>query len=495
MTGKVVLVGAGPGDPDLITVKGRWYLERCNALVHDDLVAPELLKLAPRHAPIIDVGKRKGRKSMDQSEINALLVRLAHDYALVVRLKGGDPLLFGRGGEELLALRQAGVPFEVVPGISSALAAPAYAGIPATHRGISSELIVRTGHEAEVGASREKTVVYLMAASRLSQVTDQLVAEGLSPDTPAALVQWATRGRQRTLATSLGQIALKASEVGIASPAVLIVGSVVNLRQQLRWFDTTPLSGKRVLVTRLEDGESRLAASLRTLGAEVIHLPTIEIRWPESWDTVDQAIYKLANYQWLVLTSPRGVDVLRARLSAYGLDARHLAPVRIAAVGSGTASALASLGIRADLVPKRFTSMDLAQEMIAKGISGQRVLLARADIANPSLPQALRGAGAEVDEVTLYRTILASSLPAGMTLEVLEAMDVACFTSASAAEGLVHLLGDHLKEVITPNTLVAAIGPVTAERVRGLGMRVGVVAEEHTFQGLLKAILKARRAA
>lgn len=495
MAGKVVLVGAGPGDPELITVKGKWYLERCDVLVHDDLVAPELLRLAPERAQIIDVGKRKGRQSMPQEEINDLLIRLAQENSLVVRLKGGDPLLFGRGGEELLALRQAGIPFEVVPGVSSALAAPAYAGIPVTHRGISRELLIRTGHQADSKASPRATFVYLMAASRLGEVTGELIQEGLEPETPAALVQWATRGRQRTLLATLGDITQKAQETGLGPPAVLVVGPVVSLRQHLRWFDAGPLSGIRVLVTRPEEGEGKLAAALRALGAEVTLLPTIQILPPESWEPVDRAIERLSLYQWLVLTSPRGAAMLRERLLACGRDARHLASVRIGVVGSGTAFALQSMGIKADLVPPRFTSDDLAESMVASGISGQRVLLARADRANPHLPLRLRAAGALVDEVTLYRTVVSKNLPPGVSQEDLEAADIVCFTSASAVDGLLSLVGNNLARIITPNTLVAAIGPVTAERARQLGLPVGVVAKEHTLQGLVKAILDAKRVA
>ncbi len=495
MPGKVVLVGAGPGDPGLITVKGRWYLEHCDALVHDDLVGPELLRLAPEGARVIDVGKRKGRKGVSQEEINALLVRLAQEHALVVRLKGGDPMLFGRGGEELLALHRAGIPFEVVPGVSSALAGPTYAGIPVTHRGLSRELVVRTGHEAHGTAPQESTVVYLMAASNLPQVAQRLMAEGLARETPAALVQWATRGRQRTVVATLGDIAVKARESGIGSPSVLVVGSVVNLHQQLRWFDVSPLSGVRVLVTRPEEGEGQLSVELRALGAEVFVLPTIEILPPDSWDPVDRAIAHLHSYQWLVLTSPRGVDVLWQRLSALGLDARHLAPLRVAAVGRATASALASRGIRADLVPARFTSMDLGQEMAARGVLGQKVLLARADIANPDLPQTLKTAGAHVEEVTLYRTVTARGLPPGLDLEDMEDVDVVCFTSASSVDGLLNLLGKEVGRIVTSRTLVAAIGPVTAERARTRGFTVRAVAREHTLQGLVEAILEARRAA
>ncbi len=493
MPGKVVLVGAGPGDPGLITVKGKWYLEKADAVVHDDLVAPELLALTPSTARIIYAGKRKGQASLAQSEINRLLVQLAHEHNLVVRLKGGDPMLFGRAGEELLALAEAGVHFEIVPGVSSALAGPTYAGIPVTHRGLSRELIIRTGHEAEDAEVQGTTTIYLMSATRLDKVALQLQAEGTLPDTPAAVIQWATMGHQRTVVGPLADIPRLAREAGLSSPALLVVGPVVALRDRLRWFDTRPLSGLKILVTRPEAGESTLADKLRAFGASVVALPTIETVPPPQWDPLDRVLVNIGRFHWLIFTSARGVATVFHRLEALSLDARHLASVKIAAVGPGTAKALTQRGIRPDFIPPRYTSEDLAKGLLSCGVEGKRLLLARADIANRALTEILRKGGAEVEEVVAYCTVKPQRLPPALTFADLTDLDVVAFTSASTVDGLLDLLGERWHEVVTPETVVATIGPVTAERARSRGLKVDVIAEQHTLDGLVEAILRYRR--
>ncbi len=493
--GSVTLVGAGPGDPDLITLRGVEALRQAEVIVYDYLAPCDLLDYAPPGAERIYVGKKAGRHACTQEQINALLVRLAREGRRVVRLKGGDPFVFGRGGEEAEALAAAGIPCEVAPGVSSAVAVPAYAGIPVTQRGLASSMAIVTGHEDPgkpqsdldwPALARMDTLVFLMGVANLGVIAAALMAQGRAPGTPVAVIQWGTLGRQRTVTGTLADIAARVQQAGLGAPAVTVVGQVVTLRDRLRWFERRPLFGLRVLVTRTLEQSGRLTAALRGLGAEVLQCPLIETAPPASWERLDAAIRRLGDYQWLVLTSANGVGAFFARLTEAGLDARALAGVRVAAIGPATAAELARHGVRADVVPSQYTGAAIAEAMGAVG--GQRVLLARAGVANPALAERLRAGGAEVEEAVAYRTLR----PAGLETRLpalLAAADIITFTSGSTVRHLVEALGPGIAAQALERVAVACIGPVTAEAARSAGLQPAIIAGEYTIDGLIRAII------
>jgi uroporphyrinogen III methyltransferase/synthase len=479
----VYLVGAGPGDPGLITVRGAEVLGRADVVVSDRLVARSLVDAAPATAERISVGKAPGRVEMEQDAINALLVERGLSGATVVRLKGGDPFVFGRGGEEAAALAAADVPFEIVPGITSAVAAPAYAGIPVTHRGASTHLTIVTGHEDPAKGSSDVdwealaraggTLVILMGAGRIGEIVARLMAGGLHADTPAAAVRNGTRADQRTLRSTLGSIA----EAGVAAPSAIVVGAVAEL--DLAWFESRLLFGQRVVVTRAREQASGLRARLEALGADVLELPAIEI------EPVELTVPDLGGYDWLVLTSANGVSALFEHgLAPSGRDARALAGVRVAAIGPGTAAALATRGVTADLVPERFVAEALLEGFPAAPADGGRVLLARAEQARDVLPDGLARKGYTVDVLTAYRTVTASPDPDALERVRAGAVDAITFTSSSTVTNLCDLLGT----LPDPQPLVASIGPVTSKTALERGLRVDVEAEEHTIDGLVAAL-------
>ena len=496
--GCVALVGAGPGDPGLLTLRGLELLREADVVVYDYLASTELLRHARAGAELIFAGKRAGQHTLPQQEINALLVGLAGAGKRVVRLKGGDPFVFGRGGEEAKALAEAGISFEVVPGVTSAVAVPAYAGIPVTHRGLASSLAIVTGHEDPNKAESAidwgaltgiDTLVFLMGVGNLPRIARHLLSHGRAAATPAAVIQWGTLGTQRTVTGTLADIARRAEEAGLQAPAITVVGEVVTLRERLRWFDRRPLSGLRVLVTRTREQAGRLAAGLRSLGAEPVECALIETVPPVDWGALDAAIRRLAGFHWVVFTSVNGVETFFARLALAGGDARALAGVRLAAIGPATAEALARHGLRADLVPHEYVA-----EAVASGLGevrGLRLLLPRADIARPDLAQRLRAAGAVVEEVVAYRTVP----PAGLETRLREAMagvDVVTFTSSSTVRHLVEALGREAAQTALERVTVACIGPITARTAQEEGLPVAVVAEEYTIDGLLAALVRWR---
>ena len=479
----VYLVGAGPGDPGLLTVRGAEVLRSADVVVYDRLVHPSLLDHAPADAERIYAGKSPGSAEMSQDGINALLVDRDRAGSTVVRLKGGDPFVFGRGGEEAEALARAGVPFEVVPGITSAIGAPAYAGIPVTHRGASTHFTVVTGHEdpakgtvdvdwgALAGAGG--TLVILMGAGRVGKIASRLVEGGMAADTPVAAVRNGTRADQQTVRATLATIA----DAGVQAPAAIVVGDVAAL--DLSWFESRPLFGRSVVVTRAREQVSGLRQRLEGLGAEVLELPAIAI------EPVDFELPPLDRYAWLVFTSANGVTAFLERgLSPAGLDARALAGVRIAAIGPGTAAALAENGLRADLVPERFVAESLLDAFPAPGRDGERVLLARAERARDVLPAGLAERGYEVDVLGVYRTVAAPADPAVVDRVRRGDVDAITFTSSSTVTNLCDLLGD----VPEPQPLVASIGPVTSTTAKERGLRVDVEATEHTIDGLVEAL-------
>jgi uroporphyrinogen III methyltransferase/synthase len=479
----VYLVGAGPGDPGLITVRGAELLASADVVVYDRLASPRLLDLAPSGAERIDVGKAPGRVAMSQADIDRLLVERGQSDATVVRLKGGDPFVFGRGGEEAEALLAAGVPFEVVPGVTSAIAAPAYAGIPVTHRGLSTHVTIVTGHEDPAKGTSDTnwaalaraggTLVVLMGAGRVAEVARLLVEGGRAPDTPVAAVRWGTHPQQRTIRSTLAMIGNEAVE----APSAIVVGPVAAL--DLGWFERRPLFGRRIVVTRAREQASALRARLTELGAEAIELPAITVK------PLEFELPALTDYSWVVLTSANGVDAFFARgLRARGLDARALAGVKVAAIGPGTAAALTRFGVRADLVPERFVAESLVDAFPEPRAEGERVLLARAEQARDVLPDGLQGKGYAVDVVAVYRTDTAE--PDAVDLERVRAgdFDAVTFTSSSTVERFCKIVGP-----IAGEHAVVSIGPVTTATAVAAGLTVDVEADPHDIDGLVAAVL------
>lgn len=497
--GKVYLVGAGPGDPGLITIKGLRCLEEADVVVYDRLVDRRILERARPDAELVFVGKGPGKRAMEQEEINRLLVARAREGKAVVRLKGGDPFVFGRGGEEAQALAREGIPFEVVPGISSAIAAPAYAGIPLTHRELASSFTVVSGSEdptKEVPAVNWKrlasvggTLVVLMGWEALPGIVEELLKGGLSPSTPIALVQWGTEPYQKTVTGTLRDIVERGREAGLTPPIVTVIGQVATLREELRWFDRRPLFGKRILVTRSRKQASVLSDLLAREGAEPVELPTIEIAPLEDYTDLDRAIASLGEYRWVVFTSANGVEAFFDRIKTLGLDSRALGGVKVCAIGPATGEALTRYGIRPDLLPQEYISEAIVTSLGAEGLDGVRILLPRAEAAREALVEGLTRLGARVDQVPAYRTVLPEDAK-GRARKLLKegGIDAVTFTSSSTVRNLVGLLeGD-----ITPlkGTVVACIGPITAGTAKRLGLRVDIVAREHTIRGLVEAMIE-----
>ena len=496
--GTVYLVGAGPGDPGLLTLKGAECLSKADVVVYDRLSNARLLEHAPGSAELVFMGKEPDASGDLQHTINNTLVERAKAGKTVVRLKGGDPFVFGRGGEEGQALKAAGVPFQVVPGITSAVAVPAYAGIPVTHRGLASAFTVVSGSEDPAKpepsldwaalAAVPGTLVVLMGWRSLPAIIGALLEHGRPAGTPVAVTQWGTQPQQRTVTGTLSDIVDRGHQAGLTSPVVTVIGEVAGLRETLQWFDNRPLFGKRVLVTRSRTQAGALSRQLAAWGAEPVELPTIEITPPDDYRPVDQALADISHYQWLVFLSANGVNAAFDRLRQAGKDARHLGPVRVAAVGAATAEALAQRGVVADLVPDAATSDGVVHRFSTEDLQGSRVLVLRADIGEEGLPMGLRALGARVDEVVAYRTV-STPEAAGRARELLTSgtIDVAVFTSSSTVRNLVALLGDQA-DALT-KVLVATIGPVTSATARELGLRVDVEAPQHHISGLVAALV------
>jgi uroporphyrinogen III methyltransferase/synthase len=495
--GVVALVGAGPGDPGLLTLRAHELLRSADVLLYDALAADAIVAIAPPACERIFVGKRAAEHAMPQREIEELMVRKARAGKRVVRLKGGDPFVFGRGGEEAQTLRRAGVAFEIVPGISSAIAAPAYAGIPVTHRAHNTAFTVATGHEdpnktestldfAKL-ADPHRTLVFLMGAGNLREIARRLVSHGLPDATPVAIVQDGTRPTQRTLVGSLSSIADDAQRCGIGAPAVVVIGGVVALRDEIAWFDTGPLFAKRVLVTRAGHQSESLALALQAMGAEPIVAPTIAIGPPDDRHAADRAIDDLATYQWVVFTSQNGVDAFFERLTSHDADARYLGSVKVAAIGARTAERLQHYGVRADVMPSEFVSEEMARTLIEASRTNDRVLIFRAQEARDVLPQMLADAGLVATVVPAYKTSIPSDPEFASKVR---RADVLTFTSASTVRGCVELLGGNAHAIdATRGKLVACIGPITAQAARDAGLDVDVVASAYTTAGLLDALV------
>jgi uroporphyrinogen III methyltransferase / synthase len=487
------LVGAGPGDPGLMTARSLELIASADAIFHDRLIPAGALDGARKDAELVYVGKEPGRPSVPQDEIEERLVEAARAGRSVVRLKGGDPFVFGRGGEEGEALRAAGVEFEVVPGVTAGVAAPAYAGIPVTHRDDASAVAFVTGHEdPEKGeaaidwaalARFPGTLVLYMGVSRLAENAVALIAGGRNGDEPAAVVERGTMDGQRTLVATLATLAEAAEREGIGAPAAVVIGPVAARREQLAWLERRPLHGRRVVVTRARAQASGLAASLRALGAEVVELPAIRIEPRVESDDVRAAVAAIHTYALICLTSPNGVRLLCEAMVEQGRDARALANATIAAIGPGTAAALGELGVIPDVVPERFVAEALVEALEQVEVKGRPVLVARAAEARDVLPDALRERGAEVDVVALYETV--RDEPDPEALEAAQGADYVTFTSSSTVRNLSEALGERMPA----GARVVSIGPVTSAAAREAGLEVHAEAERHDIEGLVAALL------
>ena len=497
----VYLVGAGPGDPGLITVKGKECIQKADVIIYDYLASPALLKYARESAELIYVGKKGGDHTLSQDQINALIVEKAKTGVTVTRLKGGDPFIFGRGGEEAEVLFKAGLSFEMVPGVTSAIAAPAYAGIPLTHRKLTSTLAFVTGHEDpqkeetrinwEALATGIGTLVFFMGVKNLPQITRQLLDHGKPPDTPVALVRWGTTPSQVAVSGTLETIVEKVQSAGLKAPALIVVGDVVNLRPTLKWFEKRPLLGKRIIVTRARQQASDLVSRLSDLGAECLEYPTIKIIPPRNPEPLQQAVKNLSTYDWIVFTSVNGVIHFFEQLFAAGKDVRALSRMQTAAIGPATTEQLLKFGLNSDIVPETYRAESVVDAFKAMNLKGKKILLPRAREARPILPVELTKMGAEVDEIPAYETIKATEKADDLTRQLEEKrVDLITFTSSSTVKNFKALLPAHRFKKLMQGVIIASIGPITTDTAKELDFDVHISAESFTIPGLVEAILQ-----
>jgi uroporphyrinogen III methyltransferase / synthase len=492
--GTVYLVGAGPGDPGLLTVRGADLLTTCDCVVYDYLVNPEIIARIPESTARHFVGKRGGRASSSQHDINDLLITLAGHHRRILRLKGGDPFLFGRGGEEAAALADAHIPFVVVPGVTAGIGVPAYAGIPVTHRAASSVVAFATGHQAKgeiedldwAGLARTETVVLYMGMHKLAYNCQQLINHGRSGDTPACAIQWGTYGRQRVVVGTLKTLPELAAAAKLGAPAITVVGEVVSYREKIRWFDNRPLSGKRVVVTRSREQASDLADLLADAGAEVVTAPVARQEPPHNYSALDHALQNLGQFTWLVFTSANAVRFTMERLFALGLDARACAHNRIAVIGPGTNTHLLRYGLRADIIPEQFDAEALAQQLAANSSATASVLLPQADNARPFLREQLQRIGLRVTTAEAYRTVVVP-----FTLDPELHVDAVTFASSATVERFVAGLGQqHIQQLNDYGCHYFAIGKQTADTMRTCGLPVTAIAEEATIAALVAVVIQ-----
>ncbi len=497
----VYLVGAGPGDPGLITAKGLAVLRRAQVVVYDQLASPELLKEAPAEAEIIYVGKKAGAHAVPQEGINDLLVARARAGLMVVRLKGGDPFVFGRGGEEAEELAKAGIPFEVVPGVTAAVAVPAYAGIPVTHRRYTTLVTFITGHEDptkeastipwEALGNNPGTLVFLMGVKNLPEICRQLVENGRDPQTPAAVIERGATLLQRTVSGTLTNIAELARAAAIKPPAILVVGGVVELRQRLTWWENRPLWGKTVVVTRSRQQASKLVALLAAAGARCLEVPTLEIGPPDDFGPFDQALKNLPRYQWVIFTSANGVAAFMARLFEQGKDVRALGGARIAAIGPATAEALRAYGLKADVVPHAFKAEVLLEALSPLVAPGSKMLLARAQIAREVLPEGLLRLGAKLDVAPVYKARPPGGIPPEAEAALKEGrVDILTFTSSATVHNFVKLVGKERFQALASKAVVASIGPITTGTLKEYRVTPQIEPQDYTIPALVEAIIE-----
>ncbi len=496
----VYLVGAGPGDPRLITIKGLECIKKADVIIYDYLVNVDLLKVAKSDAELVYVGKQGGAHTLEQEEINMLLVKKALENKVVTRLKGGDPYVFGRGGEEALVLYEHHIPFEVVPGITAAIATPNYAGIPVTHRNFTSTFGLITGHEdptkdessidwAKISTGIG-TLTFYMGIKNLPYITGQLIKHGRSKDTPVAVIRWGTRSQQKTVVGTLDTIVQKAKD--IKPPAITIVGEVVKLREQLNWFETKPLFGKTIVVTRSRDQASEFADQLSEWGAHVIEFPTIEIAKPDTIHPLDEAINNINSYHWLVFTSINGVDAFFQRLFELGRDIRDLKGIKLCAIGPATESGIEKYHIKVDCRPPKFVAESVVEELKkVTVIKGEKFLLPRADIARSFLPEELRKLGGEVTDLVAYKTIMAQPKNVNLAEKIKNGeVHIVTFTSSSTVRNFVQIIGEKNIAGLNGHVQYASIGPITTQTAEEMGLHVTIKAKEYTIPGLVDAILE-----
>ncbi len=500
MKGRVSLVGAGPGDPGLLTLKAAKRLKEADLIIYDTLANPAHLKHAKATAETFCVGKDFRHRKISQEKVNRRIAEAARRGQNVVRLKGGDPYLFGRGGEEALYLADRKIPFEVVPGVTSATACAAYAGIPLTHREHNASVTFLTGHRAhdedldsidwKKAAALGGTLVIYMGFYNLAKIAAHLTRAGMPGRTPVAVVEWGTLPRQRCCAGTLESIAAVVNKAGLHAPCMIFIGDVVSLRERLNWFERLPLFGKRVLITRTTDRAGYLAKKLSDLGAEPIELPLIEVRPPASYAPMDRAIRDLGNFDWATFTSVYGVRSFFDRLAHLKKDSRSLSGLRVAAVGPETASELRRRGVLADLIPERFETRALVEAFSKRRseMKNKKVLLLRADIAPPELEHSLRRLGAKPTRVTAYRTRLPQRAAGDLRKVLDRGVDAVTFTSSSTARHFVKALGKTRLRKLPKRIFLASIGPVTSAEMRSLGLKPAAQADPYTIEGLLSVL-------
>ncbi|MCP4681624.1 MAG: uroporphyrinogen-III C-methyltransferase [Desulfobacterales bacterium] len=501
--GKVFLVGAGPGDAGLLTLSGKECISKADVVIYDYLANRSFLEYANDKAELIYVGKKGGCHTMGQEDINKLIIEKTQNGHSVVRLKGGDPFIFGRGGEEAQELIKAGLEFEVVPGVTSAISVPAYAGIPLTHRDYTSTVAFITGHEDPLKeksgiawdklASAVGTLVFLMGVSNLDRISESLMNHGRAPDTPVAVIHRGTTAEQKTVVGELRNIARLAKEKDIKPPAIIVVGDVVRLRDELNWFEKRPLFGKRIVVTRAREQASRFLDELTLLGAECIEFPTIEIEAPASWDALDRAIESLESYEWLIFTSVNGVKYFLKRLMALGKDVRDIKGTKLSAIGPKTAETWHGFGIEPDMTPDEYRAEAIIECFKKLEIKGKRILLPRAAEAREILPRELKKLGARIDVVPAYRTVK----PDGDTGKIRRMLgqgtiDMITFTSSSTVRNFADMFeaDSQTLQQWMANVTVACIGPITAKTAEGIGFSVNLIPPEYTIESLTDSILK-----
>lgn len=498
---KVYLVGAGPGDPGLLTLKAASIIKVCDVLIYDNLVNQSILELTSDDCEKIYAGKKANEHTLKQEEINDLLVEKAQSANIIVRLKGGDPIVFGRGAEEAEYLLKHQVPFEIIPGITSALSAPIYAGIPVSHRDYNSAFMVLTGHEdpeKEVSfldwqniANFKGTLIVLMGVKNLKAITDKLIILGRNPDEPSALIYQGTTPEQKTLTAKLSTIADLSLKHAMHPPCIFISGKVVTLREKINWFETLPLFGKNIAITRSKDQNQSLRSSLTALGASVIELSSIKISTPDNFDSVDSAIKNINLYDWLIFTSVNGVTHFCHRLFDTGFDARYLSKIKIAAIGSITAKELLKYGLKADFIPEKFLSKEIVSGLNQiNEIKNKKFLLARSNISRIEFADALINSGAQVEDLVVYKTEIDETTQQNINKILdIEKLDLITFTSPSTVENLLKMLTPKRFKDILKETIIASIGPVTSSTLKDLLGRVDIEASTHDIDGLLSAII------
>lgn len=508
--GKVYLIGAGPGDPGLITVKAVECIKEADVVVYDYLANKKFLDYAREKAEIIYVGKVGGAHTLPQDKINELIIEKAKKGKIIARLKGGDPFIFGRGGEEAEEIVAAGIDFEVIPGVTAGVAAAAYAGIPLTHRDFTTTVAFITGHEDptkdESNIYWDKistgigTLVFYMGIGNLEPNMKKLMENGRSPDTPVALIRWGTTSNQETLIGTIKDIAEKAKQANFKAPAITVVGGVVSLRNKLRWFDERPLFGKKIIVTRSREQASDFSSLLEKYGAEPIEFPTIETVAPKDWKEVDRAIKNLSKpvhagskqgYDWAIFTSVNGVKYFVERLKKHGKDIRELKGINICAIGPATAKAIEDLGVRVDLVPKEYRAEAIIEGLGKSKIKGRRFLLPRALKAREVLPEEIKRLGGKVDVVSAYRTIKPKEKTDDIRKMFQEKkFDVVTFTSSSTVENFVSMFKKGETAGLLQNVAVASIGPITRDTASTLGIKTDIMPEKYTIPALTEAIVQ-----